>query len=53
MRPKKAILMDSLYPKKNFDSWTVAHQVWWATVHSSKNFYYNNKVLNKKMLEDV
>ena len=37
-----------------FGSWTVAHQVWWATVHSSNVFfYYNNQVLNKKMLEVV
>ena len=32
-----------------FGSWTIAHQVWWATVHSSNFFfYYNNQVLNKK-----
>ena len=26
-------------PRFFFGSWTVAHQVWWATVHSSNAFF--------------
>ena len=51
----KKFPMDFLYPNFFFFcSWIVAYQVCYATVHSSIFFfYYNNQVLNKKMLKDV